>query len=101
MDIFDPSIKGDPATLAYALWYDGFATDPDFADTLVNVINGPTIRKALRRIEEDCEGRTLAPSKGGHPPSGGETLRRDSGDYRKVWRMKPDGSTRGYFICSD
>ncbi len=27
----------------------------------------------------------------------GETLRRDGSDYRKVYRVEPDGSTRGYF----
>ncbi|MBI5344421.1 MAG: glucosaminidase domain-containing protein [Deltaproteobacteria bacterium] len=100
VDIFDPVIKGDPATLAYALWHDGFATDPDYAETLVSVMKGPTMKKALRRIEEDGAAETFTPSIS-HTPSGGKTLRRDTSDYRKVWRIEEDGSTRGYFICND
>ncbi len=34
----------------------------------------------------------------GSGSSSGETLSRDIGDYRKVWRIEPDGGTRGYFI---
>ena len=56
----------------------------------------------FKRRSKDSSGaiRPAKPSQGSGSGSGG-TLRRDSGDYRIVYRIEPDGSTRGFFICND
>ncbi|MCR4286675.1 MAG: glucosaminidase domain-containing protein [Deltaproteobacteria bacterium] len=111
IDIFDPVIKNDPEMLAYALWHDGFATNPRYAGDLIKMMKGPTLQKALKKINDDEPpspkpssrgSRSGAPARlSGHfQGSGhnGETLRRDDSDYKLVWRIEEDGATRGYFI---
>ncbi|MBI5453659.1 MAG: glucosaminidase domain-containing protein [Deltaproteobacteria bacterium] len=95
VDIFDPVIKGDPALLAYALWYDGFATDPHYAETLISIMRGPTMKKILEKIKKEETENNNSFYNRSHS---GETLKRDDSDYRIVHRIEPDGSNRGYFI---
>ncbi|MBI5454166.1 MAG: glucosaminidase domain-containing protein [Deltaproteobacteria bacterium] len=122
INIFDPEVKEDPELLAVALWHDGFATDVNYVNNVIRTMRGPTMRKALEKARSYYEHPLssydsihdrvgLEPSrlsKEGKPQQerdGGslssETLKRDLIDYRMVWRIKEDGSTRGYFICND
>ncbi|MBI5409103.1 MAG: hypothetical protein HZA14_07035 [Nitrospirae bacterium] len=58
-----------------------------------SILHSPMTPKIPSRHVEVFRHRNL----GAHNNSGG-TLKRE-GD--KVWRIDPDGSTRGYFICND
>ncbi|MCR4287025.1 MAG: hypothetical protein NUW09_03325, partial [Deltaproteobacteria bacterium] len=75
-------------------------------DTYVKAHDALDIRDILspvpKRRSKDSSGATKpARQFHGSRSSSGETLRRDSGDYRIVYRIEPDGSTRGFFICND
>lgn len=45
--LFDPGVKGNLEGEAKALQAAGYATDPNYAKNLVEIANGPTMRKAL------------------------------------------------------
>lgn len=98
INIFDPEVKKDPKLLAVGFWHDGYATEPDYVNQVVRVMRGPTMKTALQKAKTS-NGLKKTGSRGG--AHSGETLKRDASEYHIVWRIEPDGSTRGYFICND
>jgi hypothetical protein len=72
-------------------------------DTYVKAHDALDVRDILSPLNKRGTSGTTKPLRRfrGNGSSSGETLRRDSGDYRRVWRIEPDRSTRGYFICDD
>ncbi|MBI5238526.1 MAG: hypothetical protein HY887_08920 [Deltaproteobacteria bacterium] len=112
---------------AYAVWHQGVYADveKDIVDKNGNLIESLKnfLNKRYRRTPTDLylngtyykAHDTLDKldilRQGGFAPdafmpfssgrNSGETLKRDESDYRIVWRVEPDGSTRGFFICND
>lgn len=86
--------------------YSRTATEEYLNGTYKEALDALDIRDILfpvfKRRPKDSSG-TTKPSRQfrSSGSSSGETLRRDDGDYRMVWRIEPDGSTRGFFICND
>ncbi|MBI5827673.1 MAG: hypothetical protein HZB22_08100 [Deltaproteobacteria bacterium] len=54
------------------------------------------MKEALKKARISNERKKQHGGEGGTHSS--ETLKRDASDYHVVWRIKEDGSTRGYFI---
>lgn len=50
--LFDEGVRGNLEAEAQALQRAGYATDPRYADQLVEVFNGPTMRRALELARE-------------------------------------------------
>lgn len=53
---------------------------------------------SLPSMKESPEKRKKMLGLTSHSTISGETLRRDGVNYRLVWRIEEDGSTRGYFV---
>lgn len=53
--LFDPGVKGNLEGEAKALQAAGYATDPNYAKNLVEIANGPTMRKAIAMAQGEPE----------------------------------------------
>ncbi|MBI5809813.1 MAG: hypothetical protein HZB21_01290 [Deltaproteobacteria bacterium] len=124
----DPKLKDyDPVEVAYSIWNKGINKSVDGLKTYLNdadegykkkkagirlYLNNTyfkahdalDVRDILspvnKRRSKDPSGTKTRQFRGSGSGSG-ETLRRDNGDYRMVWRIEPEGGTRGYFISDD
>ena len=61
--LFDEGVKGNFEKEAAALQKAGYATDPNYAQSLENVFNGPTMQRAIRtaQTQEQSSGQQTAP----------------------------------------
>lgn len=71
--------------------------DTNAADGMPQVENVLT-PGVMDRIMEILLPSLTAPYSGAGIGGYGGTLERDSGDYRRVWRIEPDGRTQGFFM---
>ncbi|HVI55556.1 MAG TPA: XVIPCD domain-containing protein [Luteibacter sp.] len=53
--LLDPGVKGNLVKEAQALQAAGYATDPDYAKNLIDIANGPTMRKGIALAEGRAE----------------------------------------------
>ncbi len=67
--LFDPGVTGNVAEEAKALQASGYATDPNYAEKLVTIANGPSMRKAIAL----AEGRPEPDHAQGHGKTHGPT----------------------------
>jgi cell wall-associated NlpC family hydrolase len=59
---FDRGVRGDPEREAGALQRAGYATDPEYADKMIRVFNGPTMQSAIRYAREHASRHAAASS---------------------------------------
>ncbi len=88
--------------IAYALWHGGVNVKKaaDVNDIIKEFLANNKANKKFFNGTYNQMLKNLDPVKFDERTHGGshsETLRRDGSDYRKVHRIEPDGSTRGYF----
>jgi flagellar protein FlgJ len=62
---------GDPRAYFAALQSAGYATDPDYSDKVLRVLNGREMRAALERLELQADAAALGPDDDARPTRGG------------------------------
>jgi hypothetical protein len=96
--LFDEGTKGDLGKEAAALQKAGYATDPGYADSLVTVFNGPTMRRAIahaQSLEGQAASVVRAPSAALSESTAGDVLKLNAnGDT--VARVQEMLSRAGY-----
>jgi hypothetical protein len=75
--LLDPGVKGNLVKEAQALQAAGYATDPNYAQNLIDIANGPTMRKGIALAEgrsepEHVQGHSKTQPQGDHLRKGGE-----------------------------
>lgn len=53
--LFDEGVKGNLEAEAKALQRAGYATDPNYAKTMIKIFNGPTMRKAIAEAKAQAQ----------------------------------------------
>ncbi|WP_213947918.1 XVIPCD domain-containing protein [Luteibacter sp. dw_328] len=99
--LLNPGVKGNLVKEAQALQAAGYATDPDYAKNLIDIANGPTMRKGIALAEGRAEpehvqgpGKAHGPTHG-QPQLQGDHLRK-GGEGTHVTELQTSLQKLGY-----